>query len=146
MLQRTGDVGSNYTTLRRQTGQNRTEWERGKKHLTVCNDRFLQYHFILSLLFLISMWYLFVKRLCPPYHPYKQHVCHSMEHEYRRLTSLKSSKGWEVQDQDLVSGEDLLLGSEMAVVSQRPHMAKGTEFPSVSFIRTLIPFTRAPSL
>lgn len=46
----------------------------------------------------------------------------------------------------LVSGEALLAGSQMTVFSLYHHMVEGVkELPGVSFVRTLILFTRAPS-
>lgn len=47
--------------------------------------------------------------------------------------------------EDLVSHEGQLHVSQMAIFSVSPHMAEGEgELPWVPFIKTLIPFMRAP--
>ena len=65
--------------------------------------------------------------------------------EHLFLTVLEAGKSKIKVLTDLVCGEDLLTGSQMAVFSLCTHMAERvTDLSGVSSIETLFPFMRAP--
>ena len=67
-----------------------------------------------------------------------------MNNKYLFLTVLESGKSNIKAPEDLVSGDDLLLGCPLFAVSSHDGKAQGS-FGGVSIIKALIPFMRAPS-